>query len=66
MESIGDILHIMKQKNKLTKMRLIMVLTGIPYHTPRTRRLTCPKCGRRGMCVEVYAEKDANAASAEN
>ena len=129
-ESIGDIAHIMKQKNKLTKMRLIMVLTGIPvtvlqwtsivlwitnglwwlfvawaciaipwgiavsvcyfrrvayicpechevftprfkevfwaYHTPRTRRLTCPKCGRRGMCVEVYAEKDAKAASAEN
>lgn len=27
-------------------------------HTPRMRRLTCPKCGRRGLCVEVYAEED--------
>jgi len=27
------------------------------YHTPRMRRLTCPKCGHKGMCVEVYAEK---------
>lgn len=121
-DSIGDIAHIMKQKNKLTKMRLTMVLTGIPvsalqltaivlgithglwwllaiwacvaipwgiwvsiyyfnhvayicpechevfkpklkeafwaYHTPRMRRLTCPQCGRRGMCIEVYDEKD--------
>ena len=24
------------------------------YHTPTVRRLTCPKCGRRGLCVEVY------------
>ena len=119
-ESIGDIAHIMKQKNKLAKMRWIMVLTGIPvtalqwtsivlwithgfwwlfviwacvalpwgiwvsiyyfrhvayicpechevfkpkikeafwaYHTPRMRRLTCPKCSHRGLCVEVYAE----------
>ncbi len=29
-ESIGDIAHVMKQKNKLSKMRLTMVLTGIP------------------------------------
>ena len=29
-ESIGDIAQFMKQKNKLTKMRLTMVLTGIP------------------------------------
>ncbi|MBE6702905.1 MAG: MerR family transcriptional regulator [Ruminococcaceae bacterium] len=28
------------------------------YHTPRMRRLTCPKCGRKGLCVEVYAEKN--------
>ncbi len=28
------------------------------YHTPKTRRLTCPKCGRRGLCVEVYKEKE--------
>ena len=27
------------------------------YHTPKMRRLTCPECGRRGLCVEVYAEK---------
>ena len=123
-ESIGDIAHVMKQKNKLSKMRLTMVLTGIPvtalqwtsivlwitndlwwlfviwalvaipwgiciskyyfnhvayicpechevfkpkmkeafwsYHTPKMRRLTCPKCGRKGLCVEVYAEKDGS------
>ena len=24
------------------------------YHTPKMRRLTCPKCGHKGLCVEVY------------
>ena len=121
-ESIGDIAHVMKQKNKLSKMRWFMVLTGIPvtalqwtsivlwitnglwwlfviwalvaipwgicvskyyfnhvayicpechevfkpkmkevfwaYHTPKMRRLTCVTCGRKGLCVEVYAEKE--------
>ena len=121
-ESLADIAHSMKNKNKLTKMRWLMVLTGIPvtalqwtaiilwithglwwlfviwacvaipwgivvsvwyfnhvayicpechevfkprfkevfpaYHTPKMRRLTCPKCGHKGMCIEVYAEKD--------
>ena len=28
------------------------------YHTPRMRRLTCPQCGRRGLCVEVYARRE--------
>lgn len=23
-------------------------------HTPRARRLTCPKCGHKGFCVETY------------
>lgn len=119
-ESIGDIANMMKQKNQLKKMRLTMVLTGIPVtaleiiavilgitqgmwwtlavwaavaipwgiivskyyfnhvayicpqchkvfkppfkemfwanHTPRMRKLTCPSCGRKGLCVEVYAE----------
>ena len=122
-ESIGDIAYLMKNKNKLRKMRLTMVLTGIPvtvlqwvsivlwitnglwwlfaiwacvavpwgivvsihyfkrvayicpechevfkprfkemfwaYHTPKMRRLTCPKCDRKGLCVEVYAQKDS-------
>ena len=121
-ESISDIAYVMKNKNKLRKMRWLMVLTGIPvtalqwtsiilwithglwwlfavwacvavpwgivvsihyfkrvayicpechevfrprfkevfwaYHTPKMRRLTCPKCGHRGLCVEVYAEKE--------
>ena len=121
-ESIGDIAYIMKNKNKLRKMRWMMILVGIPvttlqwvsiilwitkgiwwlflvwiavgafygvwattyymknvayicpechevfqpklkesfwaYHTPKMRRLTCPKCGRKGLCVEVYAEKE--------
>lgn len=120
-ESIGDIAHTMNNKKKLTKMRWLMVLTGIPvtalqwvsiilwivkgiwwlfpvwvvsavvfgvtvskyyfdhtayicpechevfkpkfkeafwaYHTPTMRRLTCTKCGHKGMCVEVYSEK---------
>ena len=121
-ESISDIAHIMKSKNKLRKMRWFMVLGGIPvtalqwtsiilwitnglwwlfavwacvavlwgiwisnyyfshvayicpechevfsprfkeafwaYHTPKMRRLNCPKCGHKGLCVEVYAEKN--------
>ncbi len=121
-ESIGDIAHIMKNKNGLRKMRWTMVLSGIPvtalqwisivlwitrglwwlfavwacvaipwgiwvsiyyfrhvayicpechevfkprfkeafwaYHTPKMRRLTCPKCGHKGLCVEVYADKE--------
>ena len=121
-ESIGDIAFVMKNKNKLRKMRWLMVLTGIPvtalqwvsivlwithglwwlfaiwvcvavpwgivvsinyfkrvayicpechevfrprfkevfwaYHTPKMRRLTCPKCGHKGLCIEVYAEKE--------
>lgn len=28
------------------------------YHTPTTRRLTCPKCGHKGMCVETYGKED--------
>ena len=24
------------------------------YHTPKMRRVTCPKCGHKGLCVEVY------------
>lgn len=120
-ESIGDIAYVMKNKDKLRKMRWLMVLTGIPvtalqwtsiilwitqglwwlfaiwacvaipwgiavsiyyykrvayicpechevfrpcfkemfwaYHTPRMRRLTCPKCGHKGLCVGVYNEK---------
>ena len=121
-ESIGDIAYVMKNKNKLRKMRWLMVLTGIPvtalqwtsiilwitnglwwlfviwacvaipwcivvsiyyfkhvayicpechevfsprfkdvfwaYHTPKMRRLTCPKCGHKGLCIEIYAEKE--------
>ena len=120
--SIGDIAFAMKNKNKLRKMRLTMVLTGIPvtalqwtsiilwitnglwwlfviwacvaipwgicmskyyfnhvsyicpechevfrprfkevfwaYQTPKMRRLTCPKCGHKGLCVEVYTQKE--------
>jgi DNA-binding transcriptional MerR regulator/DNA-directed RNA polymerase subunit RPC12/RpoP len=120
-ETIGDIAHIMKQKNQLIKMRWAMILMGIPvtalqwasiilwiakgqwwlfvawacvaiswgiavsiyyyrhaayicpechevfkpsfkemfwaYHTPKMRRLTCPKCGHKGLCVEVYDDQ---------
>ena len=27
-------------------------------HTPKTRKLTCAKCGHHGFCVEVYREGD--------
>jgi DNA-binding transcriptional MerR regulator len=27
-------------------------------HTPKMRRLTCPKCGRLGLCIEIYHEKE--------
>ena len=26
------------------------------YHTPRTRRLVCPKCGVKGNCVETHVD----------
>lgn len=26
-------------------------------HTPTTRKLTCPKCGHKGFCVETYGGK---------
>ena len=119
-ESIGDIAFVMKNKNKLRKMRWLVVLTGIPvtalqwvsivlwithglwwlfaiwacvaipwgivvsinyfkrvayicpechevfrprfkevfwaYHTPKMRRLTCPRCRHKGFCIEVYHE----------
>ena len=27
-------------------------------HTPKTRKLTCPNCGKKSWCVEVYADKN--------
>lgn len=27
-------------------------------HTPKTRKLTCPHCGHKGFCVEVYGEEE--------
>ncbi|NLD88616.1 MAG: MerR family transcriptional regulator [Clostridiales bacterium] len=121
-DSIGDIANIMKNRNKLRKLRATLLITGIPvtalqwvsiilwimkgiwwlfalwvgvaavygvwvsvyyfknvayicpechavfkpgfkeafwaYHTPKMRRLTCPKCGYRGLCVEVYDENN--------
>ena len=28
------------------------------YHTPKMRRLTCPQCKHKGLCLEVYAENN--------
>ena len=120
-ESIGDIAQIMKQKKRLTRMRIVLILIGIPlnilqwtsiilwivkgwwwlfaiwfcvaipfgiwvlyqyhrnirylcpechevfkapfkemlwaYHTLKLRRLTCPKCGHTGLCIEVLNEE---------
>ena len=119
-DSIGDIAHMMKTKNKLRRMRWMMVLLGLPVevlelgsivygamtgvwwpvllglaaavvysawmtvyyfrrvryvcpechctfkpkfsamlwaaHTQKTRRLTCPECGKKSWCLEVYDE----------
>jgi DNA-binding transcriptional MerR regulator/DNA-directed RNA polymerase subunit RPC12/RpoP len=27
-------------------------------HTPTTRKLTCPECGHKGFCVEVYGRRE--------
>ncbi len=32
--------------------------TFFARHTPRTRKLICPDCGRDGFCVEVYGGND--------
>lgn len=120
-DSIIDIASIMKNKDKLRKLHLIILVTGLPVsifqwasiilwivkgtwwlfpiwlftaviyaiffcrfyfarvayicpechevfkpslkeaffamHTPKTRKLTCPKCGRKGLCVEIYSYK---------
>ena len=120
-DSISDIAYTVNQKNKIKKMRLGMVFSGIPvtllqctsivlwitsgiwwlfliwlgvavpwgiivsryyfkhtaficpechtvfkpkiresfwaYHTPRMRRLKC-RCGRYGLCLEVYSDGD--------
>ncbi len=119
-EHIGDIAYMMKNKKKLFRLRLFLILIGIAmdiieigtaviwwqtgiwwpfavgmcivaalgvgisiiyfkrvayicpqchevfrprfkeaffaYHTPTTRKLTCPKCGHKGHCVETYNE----------
>lgn len=121
-DSIGDIAYIMKQKERLKRMRIFTILAAIPvevmewislilwikngiwwtfaawlavaaafgifisvlycrkigficpachavfqsrfkeiffaYHTPKMRRLTCPNCGRKGLCVETIYEKE--------
>ena len=28
------------------------------YHTPRMRKLTCPKCTHRGLCLEIFKKGD--------
>ena len=117
-ESIGDIAHIMENRKKLRRLRIVLFAVGIPLeileigtlilwiarglwqpfaiglcieilgaiwlsryyhqnvayicpqchqvfkprfkemffaaHTPRTRRLLCPHCGRKGFCVETW------------
>ena len=34
-------------------------------HTPTTRRLTCPNCGRKGFCVETWGEDAAEGKASE-
>ena len=28
------------------------------HHTPKMRRLTCPKCNHTGLCIEIFADKE--------
>lgn len=28
------------------------------YHTPKMRRLNCPECKHKGLCIEVFADKE--------
>ena len=28
------------------------------YHTPKMRRLNCPKCNHTGLCIEIFADKE--------
>lgn len=122
LESIGDIARMMKSKEKLKKVRTVLLATAIPFgvmewssillwilqgiwwpfalygvlaipyiiwifnyywknvsyicpqchtvfrpgkkeaffasHTPVTRKLTCPCCGRKGYCVETCCEEE--------
>ncbi|MBQ8795045.1 MAG: MerR family transcriptional regulator [Clostridia bacterium] len=30
------------------------------YHTPKMRRLTCPKCSHKGLCIEVFADNESS------
>ncbi len=30
----------------------------LAYHTPKMRRLTCPQCNHKGLCIEIFAEKE--------
>lgn len=30
------------------------------YHTPKMRRLRCPHCSRKGLCIEIYVDKGEN------
>ena len=46
--------YICPQCHKVFKPTLKQVFWA--SHTPNTRKLTCPDCGRRGYCVEVYDE----------
>ena len=32
----------------------------LAYHTPKMRRLTCPKCKCKSLCVEVFADDDSS------
>jgi DNA-directed RNA polymerase subunit RPC12/RpoP len=40
--------------HKVFKPRLREIL--LAYHTPRMRRLTCPACGHKNLCLEIYTE----------
>ena len=52
----GHVAYICPECHEIFKPKIKEALWA--YHTPRMRRLTCPKCARKGLCLEVYAEKE--------
>lgn len=52
----GHVAYICPECHEIFKPKLKEAFWA--YHTPRMRRLTCPKCARKGLCLEVYAEKE--------